>query len=357
MNTRKRTAVGVAVAGTAAGIAGLVVLATPAGAGEPPPALPPTTAEALVESVLAAEVPALSGTVELDENLGLPLPILPSGLAGGDGARVYSDGQGRGRITLTEHAAETTVVADDTTVWIWRSADRSVVKVPHDARTPEQAVEQLADPAAAAKQLVSAMQEDSTVIVDGTARVAGRPAYQLVLMPKPTEKTLLREIRVAVDAQTRVPLRLEVLANGQADPALKVGFTEFSPGPQDAGLFQFTPPPGATVTERQHGEHHDPQAAQDLFNQLAPQVVGQGWDCVLVARVPAEWLSAPAGGDGERLDAMALLRQFARQVSGTYGTGWVIDTKVGAALVTADGRVALGAVPEQVLVDALGQVK
>ena len=360
MKTRKKTALGVAVAGTAAGVVGLVVLATPAGAGEPPPTLPPTSAEELVASVLTAEVPALSGTVELEENLGLPIPILPFGLAGGDGTRVYSDGQGRGRIALPERNAESTVVADGTTVWIWQSADRSVVKVPQGTRAPERAVKQLADPAAAAKQLVSAMQQDSTVMVDGTARVAGRPAYQLVLMPKPTEKTLLREVRVAVDAQTRVPLRLEVLANGQADPALKVGFTEFSPGPQDPGLFQYTPPPGATVTELKQGEHLDSKAGQNLFNQLDPQVVGQGWDCVLVAKLPAELGSAPAGGNGE-LDespnAMDLLRQFGRQVSGPYGTGWVIDTKVGAALVTADGRVAIGAVPEQVLADALGQVK
>jgi outer membrane lipoprotein-sorting protein len=356
MNTIKRTALGVAVAGTAAGVVGLVVLATPAGAGEPPPALPPTTAETLVASVLTAEVPALSGTVELDENLGLPLPILPSGLADGDGTRVYSDGQGRGRITLTEHNAERTVVADGTTVWIWNSADRSVTKVPNSTHAPEQVVERLADPAAAAKQLVSAMQQDSTVIVDGTARVAGRPAYQLVLMPKPTEKTLLREVRVAVDAETRVPLALEVLANGQADPALKVGFTEFSPGPQDANLFQFTPPPGATVTERNQDEHLTPKAGQDLFNQLDPQVVGQGWDSVLVARIPAE-LSAPAGGNDEHPNAMSLLPQLGRPVSGPYGTGWMIDTKVGAALITDDGRVAIGAVPEPVLAEALGQVK
>ena len=67
---------------------------------------------------------------------------------------------------------------------------------------------------------------DMTVAVDGTAEVAGRAAYQLVLTPLPTERTLLREVRVAVDAETRQPLQLTVLAQGSGEPALQVGFSE-----------------------------------------------------------------------------------------------------------------------------------
>lgn len=353
MNTRRKTALGVAVAGTTAGVVGLVVLATPAGAGEAPPALPPISAEELVQSVMTAEIPALAGSVELEESLGLPLPILPSGLATGD-ARVYSDGQGRGRIAMVDHVSETTVVADGTTVWTWNSADRTVVKAPHDAKAPEHAMERLTDPAAAARQLVAAMQADSTVMVDGTARVADRPAYQLVLMPKPAEKTLLREVRVAVDAEARIPLRLEVLANGQAEPALKIGFTDLELAQQDASLFRFSPPPGATVTERSDGAAANRKGGHDLFNQLDVKVVGQGWDTVLVAKVPADLLTAPVGGDREGMSAANVLSQVGRQVSGPYGTGWLIETKVGTALVTSDGRAAVGAVPEPVLVDALG---
>jgi hypothetical protein len=52
-----------------------------------------------------------------------------------------------------------------------------------------------------------------------------------------------------------------------------------------------------------------------------------------------------------------LLRQFAKQVNGSFGTGFVITTKVGSAMFTLDGKAAIGAVPEQVLIDAIGQVK
>jgi outer membrane lipoprotein-sorting protein len=361
MNT-KRTAVAVAATGTAAGVIGLVVLATPAGAGGAPPPLPPISAEALVQSVLTTNVPALSGSVEVKENLGLPIPILPSGGRDGVAARVYSDGTGKARISLTKQMSETTVVADGNTVWIWDSADRTVRKVQHDAADGKKEVtERMADPTAAAAELIKAMQADSNITVDGTAQVAGRPVYQLMLTPKPTEKTLLREVRVAVDSELRVPLRLEVLANGQAAPALEVGFTEFNPGPQDAGLFQFTVPPGATVTETKPGERLDPKAARDLLSQINPQVVGTGWDTVLVGKVPADLLAKAAGARGnargDAPDLTNLLRQFAKPVSGPYGSGFVVSTKVGSALFTTDGRAAIGAVPEQVLADAIGQVK
>ena len=111
MNSR-RTALSFAAVGTAAGVAGLVLLASPAGAGEAPPAFPAIGADQLVESVLEAKVPALSGSVELENNLGLPIPGLPGSMGGdmgGDsGVRVYADGNGRGRLSVPNRSGETT---------------------------------------------------------------------------------------------------------------------------------------------------------------------------------------------------------------------------------------------------------
>jgi len=349
----KRTALMFAGAGTAAGVLGLALLATPAGAGEAPPALPPIGADQLVESVLDAKVPALGGSVELKNNLGLPVPGLPGSMGGGDAIRVYTDGDGRGRISVPNGGKETTVVDDGTTVWVWDSAEKTVTKMPHGDMGKMPLEGRIADPATAARDLVDAMQKDSTVDVDGTARVAGRPVYQLVLAPKPTERTLLREIRVSVDSETRVPLQLEVLANGQADPALKVGFTEFQNGPQDASLFRFTPPEGATVTEEKPDEKLHGQSPDELFSQLDLKVVGEGWDTVLTGKLPKDALSMP--GDNGQNTGMELLSRIGKEVHGDFGTGWVISAKVGTALITEDGRVALGAVPQQVLTQALGK--
>src|SRR6478609_1397310 len=180
MTGRKgRTGRGMAAGIAVAGIVGLGLLALPGGAGAQP-ALPPVSPEDLVASVLKAKPGAFNGTVQMDNQLGLPaLPNAPQ----------------------------------------------------------------------AATDVLAALQPTSTISVDGTDEVAGRPAYDLVLAPKPTERTLLREVRIAVDAQERMPLRLTVLGQGSTSPALQVGFTDLTFGQQDPARFTFTPPAGAKVTD------------------------------------------------------------------------------------------------------------
>lgn len=359
MNSRK-TALSFAAAGTAAGVVGLVVLATPAGAGEAPPALPPVSASELVASVLDTEaIPALAGSVAIENNLGLPIPGMPTSSGEGDALQVWSDGTGKGRLAVAGRGGETTIVDDGSTVWVWNSAERSVTKVPHGKGAADKPLEgKFADPASAATELVTAMQADSTVSVDGTARVADRPVYQLVLAPKPTEKTLLREIRVSVDSELRIPLQLEVLANGQSDPAVKIGFTEFSDAQQDPELFRFTPPAGATVSEQDLPDEAHGKAVDDWLSQADFKTVGRGWDIVATGKVPADALAAAEGmSDRSGQDMFALLGTFGKKVHGDFGTGYVISASVGTALITEDGKVAIGAVPEQVVKEAIKTVK
>ena len=82
MNRRNAT-LGVALAGVVAGAVGIGCLASPAGAGQSP-ALPSVTPDALVASVLTTTPPAMAGTVEIQNNLGLPsIPGLPVQAANG----------------------------------------------------------------------------------------------------------------------------------------------------------------------------------------------------------------------------------------------------------------------------------
>jgi outer membrane lipoprotein-sorting protein len=329
-------AAGVAVAG----IAGLGLLAVPAGAGAAPE-LPPVTPEELVSSVLAADAGAFAGSVELDNQLGLPaLPELPQAANGSSTARIWSDGAGRGRAQLPTADGERTLVADGQTLWVWNSADQTVFTAPADEAGPhrESAV---TDPTAAATEALAGLRASSEVRVDGTAEVAGRPAYELVLTPAATERTLLREVRVAVDAERRVPLRLTVLAQGSTDPVLQLGFTDLQFGPQDAALFGFTPPPGATVTPAPADAHAEGRPAG-----AAPTTVGDGWDTVLVGS------GVPLADAADRgFDPAAL----GTPVSGPWGSGTLISTAVASAIITDDGRIAAGAVPEQVLTEALAR--
>ncbi|GAY13186.1 hypothetical protein [Pseudonocardia sp. N23] len=340
-----RVGMGIAVAGAV----GLGLLAVPAGAGAAPE-LPPVSAEDLVTSVIEAKDPGpLHGTVTLDNQLGLPaLAGVPQAANGSSTARVWSDGAGKGRLSVPSGQGEKTIVDDGTTVWAWDSADKTVTRKAVGAgQKPPEA--DATDPAAAAQKAITDLRATSTVAVDGTAEVAGRPAYELVLRPLPTERTLLREVRVAVDSEKRVPLRLTVLANGSSDPALQVGFTQLEFGAQDAGMFTFTPPPGATVTEAPD-RPGDAQKAQ----RPEPKVVGDGWDTVVIASMPAQTPAdqqrGPRGG-GDAPD----LSSIGKEVSGPWGTGREIDTAVATAIITSDGRVAVGAVPAQVLTEALAK--
>lgn len=364
---KRRSVALTATAGAAAGVLGLTALTLPAGAADPD--LPSIAPEKLVASVMTAQPPAMAGTVTVDNNLGLPaIPGMEGSsdlLAGGESSfRVWADGQGRHRLALPSEGGETTVVEDGNTVWKWNSTERTVTKYQPDAahgsagrEGPAQEEgdagrQAPADPAATAKQLIDKLRESSRVAVDGTASVAGRDAYELVLTPKPTERTVLREVRIAVGAEKRLPLQVVVNTNGSDEPALKAGFSDLTTAPQDPALFQFTPPADAQV--RQPGEHERSEAAPD---HPEPRVTGEGWDTVVLTRLPQDALRQRPPQQGSE-EAAPGLRGFAEQagkrVSGPWGEGWVISTRAGSALLTSDGRVAAGAVPQQVLTEAMG---
>lgn len=326
------------VAAAAAGAVGLGLLAAPAGAG-PSPTLPPVSAEDLVSSVLTANPPAFGGTGEVVNALGMPaLPGLTDPSALGDAvrtARVWSDGEGRGRVSLPSRGSERTFVEDGDTLWAYESSTRTATAHEHGALPARPTV---ADPAAAARALLDAVRPTSSLAVDGTGEVAGRPVYDLVLTPAPAERTLLREIRVSVDSATRMPLRLDVLTNGATEPALRVGFTDLSVEPQDPALFRFTPPEGVTVEQAEAPGRwftHAPLADRPADGPV--RLVGDGWDTVALGSLPVE--------------ALETVERVGEPTAG----GWVVRSTVGTVLVLSDGRVAAGAVPQQVLAEALAR--
>jgi outer membrane lipoprotein-sorting protein len=342
-----------AATGAAVGVVGLVALGLPVHAGAAP-ALPPIAPEELVRSVLAAGPTPLSATVRVDNELGLPaLPVegQAAGLLsnGTSQFQVWADGHGRERVAVPSPNGELTMINDGATVWRWDSVRRTVTESRHGQREPETTT---ADPATTARRIVDTLRQSSNVTVDGTSTVAGRDAYELVLTPKPTERTLLREVRIAVDAQNRIPLEVEVDTNGSSDPALKVGFSQLQMTSPDPTLFQFTPPPGAKVVQQSPETHRPAQPPS------APKIVGDGWDTVLVTQLPQPGNeppnSRPRGGNRQPSDPRAMLDRIGTPISGPWGSGRLISTKTATVLVTSDGRVAVGAVPVQVLTAALG---
>ncbi|WP_438386973.1 LolA family protein [Actinopolyspora saharensis] len=361
---RRKSIALTASAGVAAGALGLTSLALPAGAQDPN--LPRATAEELVSSVLDADAPAMAGRVTVDNDLGLgALPGTGDAgeflSAGEQSLRVWSDGQRAHRMSVQQDDGEITVVDDGSTLWKWDSAERTVVKHPDVPQRAESGTGQ-ADPSELARSIVGKLRDSSSVTVDGTTSVAGRDAYELVLEPKPGERTKLSEVRVAVDAEHRIPLRVEVGTNDSPEPALRAGFSRIDFGSQDPGLFRFTPPENARVRTADpdgHAERHGD--AHQGAESLAPRTKGAGWDTVVTTRVPAQALRGAQQNSGDRDNRSqqsggnlrGLLERAGEPVNGSWGRGWAVDTSVGSAVITSDGRVVAGAVPRQVLIEAL----
>lgn len=344
----------VATASAVALLGGGAFIATTAQAA---PALPAKTAEQLLVDVQSPTTDTWSGTVRTSAELGLPeLPQMGQGgsdeltglMAGDNTLRVWVDSADRSRLALVGDNQETTLVRNGTEVWAWSSADRTAthaVMPAHEVADKPRPEGMPATPQQAAEQVLAALDPTTEVTTSGTARVAGRPAYELVLTPAATEDTLVREVRLAIDAETHLVLQVAVLGTAE-EPALQVGYSKIDYATPDADLFTFTPPSGATVEELTAPMHEGSVPADKPAGER-PTVVGEGWDAVTVATTGP----LPSGADTDP-QAQALLESLPR-VDGDWGSGRLLTGTVFSAVLTDDGRVAAGAVPPERLYDAL----
>ncbi|GAA1106012.1 DUF2092 domain-containing protein [Kitasatospora arboriphila] len=391
--TLVRVAVPVAVVAAVAAGVGLV----PALASDSGPNLPSVTAEQLVAKALGSDTEALSGTVQMKADLGVPSQLLgaaggfaqgaggsgaPGGSSGSGGAQpqaklaellagqhtlqVAVDGPDRQRIGLVEDLAGYELVHNGTDVWAWDSSSNEAVhlKAPQGAagKRSERPSVAPVTPQDAAKQFLAFASGSTTVAVDGTMTVAGRDAYRLTLTPKGQGSTIAR-VRIAVDAEHGVPLSVQATA-ASGGPVLDVHYSKVSFDRPAASVFAFTPPKGAKVTEHRaddvpagHGLPGGTSLGKPSGKPAggAPdvQVTGEGWTTVVSTRLPLDEVSGQGGGHGAKggpQGALSMVKAFGKPVGG----GTLIGTKVVNVLVTDDGRVFAGAVTLPVLQHAAG---
>ena len=229
-----------------------------------------------------------------------------------------------------------------------------------------------------AAKVLAAIDPTTQVVVDRTATVAGRPVYELVLSPKQTG-SLVSSVRLAIDSETSMPLGVWVYAVGQDNPAFETEFTAITFAKPDASVFDFTPPAGATVsTQVVGGPFHTlplitrkgataPVAAGSVpaggspASADKPKVIGTGWTSVVEASgLPSFANGLPSGGSASSSQssaALGMLLRTATPVSGSYGSGRVIETALLTVLLLDDGRVFVGAVTPTVLEQAASAAK
>jgi outer membrane lipoprotein-sorting protein len=348
----------IAVVGAAVG-AGPVIAAAQGN-----PSLPPKTAAQLLAAVTQLQKsqnpPSLSGTVVESASLGLPaLPGAGSGtspaslLSGSHTARVWFGDPQHVRLALLDTGSETDYIRNGADTWQWSSAKNTAT---HGRSTEKQSQKPEPKPSGtpltpqqAADRALAAVGKTTTVSVDPTGRVAGRDAYELVLSPK-DNRSLIGQVRLALDGKTYVPLRVQVYARGANSPAAQIGFTSVTFTKPAAANFAFKPPSGAKVVEQKAGAAE--KATPDKTKQPAgkasagQQTIGNGWTAV-------EQLSVPQSAQGKDTSGtIAALQKAATPVSGSWGSGRVLRTKLFSALLTDDGRVFVGAVTPEVLTQA-----
>ncbi|WP_411071369.1 LolA family protein [Streptomyces sp. cmx-4-25] len=389
--TRRRASryvVPVAVAGVAAATIGLV----PALAAAGDPDLPEITAAQLIEKIAGSETQTLSGTFKVSTDLGLPaLGGLVSGLGGQDGGastadpaqkltelasgthtlRLAADGPERQRLTLLDGSDEYSLIHNGDDVWAYDSRSNEVFheKDASAGRTPEK--ELPATPKELADEVLKAAGDTTSITVDGTARVAGRDAYQLVIKPKQAGSTVA-SVKIAVDAASGTPLKFTLSSVEGGKPVVDAGFTKVDFARPDASVFAFEAPKGAKVTEgaaeeetsRKLPENFEKDFGEDFGKEFGQglgdfgqgfggfgkglNVLGEGW--TTIAKLDT---GAPAPGTDEApKEIRGFLDSFGDEVTGKFGSGTLFKTKLVNALLTDDGKVYVGAVTKDALVEA-----
>ncbi|WP_409059112.1 LolA family protein [Streptomyces sp. SYP-A7185] len=413
-----RYVVPVAVAGVAAATIGLV----PALATSGDPKLPDVTAQELIEKIAASDTEQLSGTVKISTDLGLPSfggdmagGFAPGGGSGGEGGgeggdgsaadpqsklmelasgthtlRVAADGPDKQKLSVLDDAAEYSLIHDGDDVWAYDSKSNEVYhsksagkagdaeKGSGEKGLPEGVP---STPKELAEEALKAADETTSVKVDGTAQVAGRDAYRLVIKPKQSGSTV-GQITVAVDSKTGTPLKFTLTPAGGGSAVVDAGFTKVDFGKPAASTFDFTPPKGAKVTEEDDakaGKHGFKDGGKEFGKEFSGKefkgkefkgkefkggedlsglnVIGEGWNSIAELELPGGQ-GLPSGGSGDvPPDAQRLLDSLGDKVSGDFGSGTVFKTRLINALITEDGKAYVGAVTKDALVKAANAAK
>ena len=330
------------------GVSGLIGAATAGAAVD----LPNKSPAQVLAMVADCTVNAFSGTVEQSSALGLP--ALPAGvqvgasgagatldlLTGSHTARVYLDGPSNVRVQVLEQLAERDVVRHGSDVWTYDSSDGTVTHLSIPASSAGRHVTvpgEVPTPVDIAGRFLTAVDPSTQVTVGGDTRVAGRTAYDLVLTPR-AEDTLIGSVSIAVDSETGLPLRVEVLARGATKPAFTVGFTALSFATPPAALFDFTPPAGAAIHQQtlpdRAGTTGSPSPAGTAAGSSAsaPTISGTGWSTVV---------RLPSGTLPSAIATSPVLGELTHAVTG----GRALTTSLVSVLLAPDGTALVGAVP------------
>jgi outer membrane lipoprotein-sorting protein len=283
------------------------------------PDLPALTPAELMSRVAerAPETRAVNGDFSWSNDLlGGGAVQLPGGTPGltaflKDGAgRLWLQKEG-GRLEAQTPRGDTLVVSDGEKVWFYSSNESTVAEYSLEGHDKDNMTTDTTPPldlSARIQSMIEKMAPTASLEV-GTARVAGRDAYLLVMTPT-ADNTVFGSAQVAFDAEHFLPLRVEVFAKSGEDPVLSAGFSRVSFDPVDASLFTFSPPAGTTVEKKEievpknmldHGKRAEADKGAKRPLSLEEAQAQAGFDLALPENPPLPFAGArvlPGHGEG-----------------------------------------------------------
>ncbi len=307
-------------------------------------------------------------------------------ISGTHEARIYVDGPDKLKIQILDPMSERSITVNGDTVWFYDDDKLAAQFMTMDAAELETKADQfqaensaeieqyiaelpfdINNPAEVADYVLAEASEYSTITVGADQNVAGRAAYELIATPLAAESTV-QYVSVAIDAETGMALNVKVVAKGQVEPAMEIGFTSIDYSTPDASIFEFAPSSDVTVTEMEMPEEftidgetytkeelqaeleaskpteaeYEELKAQYEAMENKPVVYENGWATVvemtLSDEMPVEMFQSE------------LFSEMTMQVDG----GQVISTSLVNVLITDDGRVLAGAVNTDYLLEIAG---
>jgi hypothetical protein len=375
-------------------VAGGLLAGSMVGAAAAAPPLPPRTAAQLLATV-PGKPPPLAGTVVATASLGLPaLPplagtvSLPSLLAGSHTINLWYADPSHYRLALPQSMSESDVIRNGSSLWLWGSSANLVthLALPAGAKTSPLQSLPLTPQQAAGRALTEAGRT-TAIRVDSNVTVAGEAAYQLVLAPEsprfPDRPGAHRHRRAPPRAVAGAGVRAGRGQPGRPDRVhldivRHAGGGELgipAAGRGDGRARQHRAPPGKAAAK-----------AQGNGAVAGSGVIGKDW--LAVADLPESALSSLAGGGPSGKPASSApglfghssatagpapgspggpglgigtdvifsgVLQAARHVSGSWGSGRLLQTPLISVLVTSNGRILFGAVTPEVLYRAATQ--
>ncbi len=213
-----------------------------------------TSATDLRQQALGSADVAFSGYAQAAGGLSLPvgdqLTDVADLLSDRTTMRAWYRGADDWRVDVVTPTGETDVHADAGGTWTWDYVHATATRTGPTPLALPTAPDLL--PSALGRRLLSEARDDELSRL-GAERVAGREALGLRVVPAEEASSVAR-VDVWVDADSGVPLRVQVVADGAAEPALDTGFLSLELGTPSADVTAFAVPPGADVREGQDAQ-------------------------------------------------------------------------------------------------------